>query len=82
MSDFYDHSFTNHALFKYLFLEKLIKIKLKVYFTFPELSSYFHQELDYAIDNEVNISGNLKIEPLEVRINNLGLSVKFIKDIN
>lgn len=77
MSDFYDHSFTNHALFKYLFFGKANKDQIKkVYFTFPELSSYFHQELDYAIDNEVNISGNLKIEPLEVRINNLGLSVK------
>lgn len=83
MSDFYDHSFINHALFKYLFFGKANKDQIKkVYFTFPELSSYFHQELDYTLDNEINISGNLKIEPLEVRINNLGLSVKIHQGYN
>ncbi|WP_335957228.1 hypothetical protein [Acinetobacter bereziniae] len=83
ISDFYEHSFINHALFKYLFFGKANKDQIKkVYFTFPELSSYFHQELDYSLDNDINISGNLKIEPLEVRINNLGLSVKIHQGYN
>lgn len=83
ISSFYDHSFIHHAIFKYLFFGKANKDQIKkVYFTFPELSSYFHQELDYTIDNEINISGNLKIEPLEVRINNLGLSVKIHQGYN
>lgn len=83
ISDFYDHSFANHAIFKYLFFGKANKNQIKkVYFTFPDLSSYFYQELDYTLDNEINISGNLKIKPLEVRINNLNLSVKIHQRYN
>lgn len=83
ISDFYDHSSFNNTIFKYLFFGKANKDQIKkVYFTVPELSSYFHQELDYNLDNEVNISGNLKIEPLEVRLNNLGLSIKIHQGYN
>ncbi|HJP46483.1 HEPN domain-containing protein [Acinetobacter venetianus] len=77
MTDFYDHSFINHAVFKYLFFGKANKDQIKkVYFTVPELSSYFQQELNFNLDNEVNISGKLKIEPLEAWIESLRLSVK------
>lgn len=77
ISDFYDHSSINNAVFKYLFFGKANKDQIKkVYFTVPELSSYFQQELNFNLDNEVNISGKLKIEPLEARIDSLGLSVK------
>lgn len=75
--DFYDHSSFNHAVFKYLFFGKANKDQIKkVYFTVPELSAYFQQELKFNLDNEVNLSGKLKIEPLEARIDSLGLSVK------
>lgn len=77
MSNFYDRSFINHATFKYLFFGKANKDQIKeVNFAFPELSSYFQQELRYQLDREANITGKLKIEPLEARINSLGLSAK------
>lgn len=77
ISDFYNNYSIDNAIFKYLFYGKANKDQIKkVYFTVPELSSYFQQELNFNLDNEVNISGKLKIEPLEARIDNLGLSVK------
>lgn len=77
ISDIHFHDSFSPAIFKYLFVGNADKDNLKkVYFIFPELSSYFHREISYTLDNDVNISGNLKIEPLEARIESLGLSIK------
>lgn len=77
ISDFYDNSQFNHAVFKYLFFGKANKDQIrKVYFTIPELSAYFQNEINYDLDKEVNISGKLKIDSLEARIDSLGLSIK------
>lgn len=77
LTDFYENKSFNTAIFKYLFVGKADKDNIKkVHFIVPELSSYFHQELDYHLDSDANISGNLKIEPLESRIDHLGLSIK------
>jgi len=70
-------SFFSPSFFEYLFVGNADKDNLKIiYFTVPELSSYFHRELNYDIDNDINISGNLKIDPLEAKIESLGLSLK------
>lgn len=41
----------------------------KISFSIPELAPYFLRELDYGLDNDVNITGNLLIEPLEAIVN-------------
>lgn len=82
ISDFYKNSSYN-VLFKYLFFGKANKDQIKnIYFTVPELASYFHQELDYNLDDNANLSGSLKIEPLEARLNDLGLSIKIHQGYN
>lgn len=83
ISDMYSNSPLHYRVFKYLFFGKANKDQIKkVSFTVPELSSYFHEELDYTLDDNANISGNLKIEPLEARIDNLGLSIKIDQGYN
>lgn len=83
ISDFYKKLYFNNVLFKYLFLGKANKDQIKkVYFTVPELASYFHEELDYNLDDNANLSGSLKIEPLEARLNDLGLSIKIHQGYN
>ncbi|WP_461196868.1 ApeA N-terminal domain 1-containing protein [Acinetobacter pittii] len=70
-------NFFSPSFFEYLFIGNADKDNLKkIYFTVPELSSYFHRELNYDIDNDANISGNLKINPLEAKIESLGLSIE------
>ena len=77
ISDMHTHNFFTPSIFRYLYMGKADKDNLKtVYFTIPELASYFHRELNYEIDHDVNITGNLKIEPLEAKLENIGLCIK------
>lgn len=83
LTDFYEYELINSSIFNYLFVGKADKDNIKkVYFNVPELSSYFLHELDYQVDVDSNISGNLKIEPLETRIEHLGLSIKIHQGFN
>lgn len=77
IADIHTLNFFNPSIFQYLYMGNADKDNLKnICFTIPELASYFHRELNYEIDHDANISGNLKIEPLEAKIANLGLSIK------
>ena len=77
ISDIHTHNFFTPSIFRYLYMGKADKDNLKtVHFTIPELASYFHRELNYEIDHDVNITGNLKIEPLEAKLENIGLCIK------
>lgn len=83
LTDFHEYELINSSIFNYLFVGKADKDNIKkVYFNVPELSSYFLHELDYQVDVDSNISGNLKIEPLETRIEHLGLSIKIYQGFN
>ncbi|WP_314338403.1 hypothetical protein [Acinetobacter guillouiae] len=83
LSSFYENKSRYSALFKYLYIGNADRENIKkVYFTVPELSAYFHRELNYKLDDDVNISGNLRIEPLISRIDKLGLSIKIHQGYN
>lgn len=83
LTDFYECGSFRSSIFNYLFVGKADKDIIKtVHFIVPELSSYFLHELDYELDLDSNISGNLKIEPLEARIEHLGLSIKIHQGYN
>ena len=83
ISDIHRHNIFLPAIFKYLFIGKADKDKLnKVYFTIPELSSYFNIELNYNLDNDSNLSGNLKIPQLEAKVESLGLSIRVHQGYN
>lgn len=70
------NNFLSPTIFKYLYYGKANKDNLtEVKFTIPELSSYFNKEITYNLDNEANITGNLKIKSLEANLNNLGLYI-------
>lgn len=50
----------------------------KVSFSIPELAPYFSNELSYKLDKDVNLTGSLKIEPMEaiVLLESQSLTIK------
>lgn len=81
ITDFFDYQAFNLSVFKYLFFGKANKDQIKkVDFIIPELTSYFQNELSFKFNDQMNISGKLKIEPLQVRIDSLGLSIEVYQE--
>lgn len=77
LSEFYEKSIPFNPLFKYLYLGKADKDKInEVHFSIPELSSYFHNELKYDLDENTNISGKLKIEPLIAKVDSFVIEIR------
>ena len=75
LSDIKDGLFSDTC--DYVFYGKADKDNLrKVHFAIPELSPYFIDELNYKLDKDGDLSGNLQIVPLESNITVDGCPIK------
>lgn len=72
-----DSGANSSKLFRYVYSGQAETTKLKkVYFTFPELASYFNNEISRNIKQNGELSGNVTIEPMNATVLKDGQAIK------